>query len=60
MAPDLPLARLRRGLAWDRPAPLLGEHNEYLYREVLRNSEGDFERIKESGMIGTDFALGES
>ena len=43
--------------AWDRPAPLLGEHNDHVYRTVLGYTEAEYNGIKESGMIGSDYRL---
>jgi crotonobetainyl-CoA:carnitine CoA-transferase CaiB-like acyl-CoA transferase len=42
---------------WGVPAPLLGQHNEEVYRGLLGYSREEFERIQASGMVGTDYAL---
>ena len=41
--------------AW-RPPPRLGEHNEYVYRELLGVSVEEYSRLEELGHIGVDFA----
>jgi crotonobetainyl-CoA:carnitine CoA-transferase CaiB-like acyl-CoA transferase len=56
--PTFPWRASAMQLAWNRPAPLLGEHNEYVYREVLGYSDTEYEKVKESGMIGTDYSAG--
>ncbi len=38
-----------------RPAPLLGEHNEYVYRELLGYSEAEYRRFEELGHVGTEY-----
>ena len=38
-----------------RHAPLLGEHNEYVYRELLGFSESEYRRFEELGHIGTEY-----
>ncbi|MEX2080070.1 MAG: CoA transferase [Dehalococcoidia bacterium] len=39
-----------------RKAPArLGEDNDYVYREVLGYTEAEYERFKESGMVGMDY-----
>ena len=35
----------------DRPDPLLGEHNEHFYRELLGLSEAEFEELTREGVI---------
>ena len=35
-----------------RGAPLLGEHDDYVYRELLGMDEAEFERLRENGAIG--------
>jgi crotonobetainyl-CoA:carnitine CoA-transferase CaiB-like acyl-CoA transferase len=36
------------------PAPCLGQHNEYVLRELLGYSEAEITRLKEEGHIGTE------
>jgi crotonobetainyl-CoA:carnitine CoA-transferase CaiB-like acyl-CoA transferase len=36
------------------PAPCLGQHNEYVLRELLGYSEAEITRLKEEGRIGTE------
>ena len=38
-----------------RHAPLLGEHNEYVYRELLGFSDAEYRRFEELGHIGTEY-----
>jgi len=40
-----------RSESW-KAAPLLGEHNRYVYRELLGLSEGEFEALVKKGVIG--------
>ena len=35
-------------------APLLGEHNEYVYKEILGFTDADYKRLEEEGHIGMD------
>ncbi len=42
-------------LRFDRPAPLLGEHNDYVYRELLGRSPAEVERLTEEKQIGMDY-----
>ena len=39
-----------------RHAPLLGQHNEYVYRELLGFSEAEYRRFEELGHIGGEYA----
>lgn len=34
---------------------MLGEHNDYVYREVLKVSDEEYEALKEAGHIGTEY-----
>jgi hypothetical protein len=39
-----------------RQAPVaLGEHNEYVYRELLGVSDAEYERLRAAGHISMDF-----
>ena len=40
------------------PPPGLGEHNEYVYREILGVSAEEYERLIAEGEIGTEYAPG--
>jgi crotonobetainyl-CoA:carnitine CoA-transferase CaiB-like acyl-CoA transferase len=42
---------------WGEAAPLLGQHNEEVYRDLLGYDAEAYARILESGMVGTDYAL---
>lgn len=37
-----------------RPAPCLGEHNEYIYKELLGFTQGEYLRFQEEGHIGSE------
>ena len=39
-----------------KPPVRLGEDNDYIYREVLKLSEEEYDKLKERGHIGTDYA----
>ena len=39
-----------------KPPVRLGEDNDYVYREVLKLSEEEYDRLKALGHIGTDYA----
>lgn len=42
-------------LAWERPAPLLGADNEYVYKEILGYSDAEYDDLNERGLIGTAY-----
>ena len=37
------------------PTPCLGEHNDYVYRELLGKGEEEITQLKKEGHIGTDY-----
>jgi crotonobetainyl-CoA:carnitine CoA-transferase CaiB-like acyl-CoA transferase len=39
-----------------RPPVLLGEDNDYIYRDVLGLSEAEYDHLKALGQIGMDYA----
>jgi crotonobetainyl-CoA:carnitine CoA-transferase CaiB-like acyl-CoA transferase len=41
-----------------RPAPTLGQHNEYVYKELLGYSDAEYERLVKEDHIGEDFLAG--
>jgi crotonobetainyl-CoA:carnitine CoA-transferase CaiB-like acyl-CoA transferase len=43
------------GVGPRRYAPLLGEDNEYVYKQVLGYSDEEYRRLEEQGHIGMDF-----
>jgi crotonobetainyl-CoA:carnitine CoA-transferase CaiB-like acyl-CoA transferase len=45
-------------LRLDSPAPALGEHNEYVYTELLGYSAAEYERLVREGHIGPDYLPG--
>jgi crotonobetainyl-CoA:carnitine CoA-transferase CaiB-like acyl-CoA transferase len=42
-------------LPYRNVAPLLGQDNEYVYRELLGFSDAQYQRFVELGHIGTEF-----
>ena len=38
-----------------RPPPLLGEHNEYVYKELLGVTDQEYRRLEAEGHIGMDY-----
>ena len=42
----------------DSPAPLLGEHNEYVYKELLGYSDEEYQRLTDELHIGSEFLPG--
>ena len=40
------------------PAPCLGEHNPYVYKELLGVSEVEYDRLEAEGHVGLDYAEG--
>ena len=42
-------------LRFDTPPPLLGEHNEYVYRELLGTSAQEYRRLVAEKHIGMDY-----
>ncbi|MCH8192059.1 MAG: CoA transferase [Chloroflexi bacterium] len=45
-------------LRFDLPPPLLGEHNDYVYRELLGRDEDEIRRLTELGHIGDRYVPG--
>ena len=41
-----------------RPAPCLGEHNDYVYRELMGLSVQRYRELEELGQIGDDYLTG--
>jgi crotonobetainyl-CoA:carnitine CoA-transferase CaiB-like acyl-CoA transferase len=39
-----------------RPPVRLGEHNEYIYKELLGISDAEYAELEADGHIGTEFA----
>ena len=37
------------------PSPMLGEHNEMIYRDLLGLTEEEYKRLKDAGHIGMDY-----
>jgi len=49
-----PVARMRETpLSADAPAPLLGEHNHQVFREMLAMSDEEIAELERSGVIGS-------
>jgi crotonobetainyl-CoA:carnitine CoA-transferase CaiB-like acyl-CoA transferase len=40
-------------LAWGRPAPLVGQDNEYVYKELLGYSDDEYQAFLDKGLAGT-------
>jgi crotonobetainyl-CoA:carnitine CoA-transferase CaiB-like acyl-CoA transferase len=40
---------------WSHGSPTLGEHNEYVYKDILGVSDQDFDRYAEQRMLATDY-----
>ena len=38
-----------------QPAPLLGEHNEYVYKQIIGVSDEEYAGLEKEGHIGMDF-----
>ena len=45
----------RTPVEYRRPPPLLGEHNEYFYRELLGVTGEEYRRLEAEGQIGMDY-----
>ena len=37
------------------PAPMLGEHNEYVFKELLGVTEAEYKSLEEKGHVGMDY-----
>ena len=37
-----------------RPTPTLGQHNEYVFRDLLGLSETDLAELEATGIVGTE------
>ncbi|MCL8209107.1 MAG: CoA transferase [Actinomycetia bacterium] len=54
-----PVARWSGGpWRWERPAPLLGEHNAYVYGELLGYDAATLRDWEERGLVGTRYRVG--
>jgi crotonobetainyl-CoA:carnitine CoA-transferase CaiB-like acyl-CoA transferase len=40
---------------WRRGSPVLGQDNEYVYKEILGVTDGDFERYREEKILAEDY-----
>ena len=40
---------------WDHGSPVLGEHNEYVYKQILGVSDEDYERYRAERMLADDY-----
>lgn len=43
-------------LRFDTPPPTLGQHNDYVYRELLGKEAGEIDRLTDEGHIGDGYA----
>jgi crotonobetainyl-CoA:carnitine CoA-transferase CaiB-like acyl-CoA transferase len=51
-----PVARWSRvAWRWERPAPRLGEHNEYVYRTLLGYTAEELADLERRGLVGTRY-----
>ncbi|HEX3925659.1 MAG TPA: CoA transferase [Streptosporangiaceae bacterium] len=41
---------------WGRPAPLVGQDNEYVYQQLLGYTSQEYDQLAEAGLIGTRYA----
>ena len=41
--------------AWNHGSPSLGQHNDYVYREVLGVSDDDLERYRAARILADDY-----
>lgn len=39
-----------------RPAPMLGEHNEYVFKELLGLSNSEYSDLEQKGHVGTEYS----
>lgn len=42
-------------LEWRRGSPILGEDNEYVYKQILGVSDADFDRYREERILADDY-----
>ena len=54
--PGHPYKLSKTPLRFDQPPPLLGEHNGFVYGELLGKADAEIERLTELGHIGTAYA----
>ncbi len=54
LSPGIPWKMSRTPLRIRYPAPNLGEHNEYVYKEVLGYTDEEYARLEAEGHIGTE------
>jgi crotonobetainyl-CoA:carnitine CoA-transferase CaiB-like acyl-CoA transferase len=40
---------------WDSGAPVLGEHNDYVYRDILGIGDGELEALRGDGILAEDY-----
>lgn len=52
--PGLPFHVQGEPVPWKRPAPMLGEHNEYALRELLGRSDAETARLAAAKIIGRE------
>jgi crotonobetainyl-CoA:carnitine CoA-transferase CaiB-like acyl-CoA transferase len=54
--PGAPYRLHGRELVARLPPVTLGEHNEYVYKELLGYTDAEYDRLVASGHVGTDYA----
>ena len=47
----LPIVMSGSSVGFDRPAPMVGQHNQHVYRDLLGYSEADLERLRRERVI---------
>lgn len=52
--PGLPFYVQGKPVTWQRPAPMLGEHNEYALHDLLGRSSAEMERLAAAKIIGRE------
>jgi crotonobetainyl-CoA:carnitine CoA-transferase CaiB-like acyl-CoA transferase len=52
--PGAPAHFSETALVADRPAPLLGEHNREVFRDILRMSDAEIDALEREGIIGRE------
>jgi crotonobetainyl-CoA:carnitine CoA-transferase CaiB-like acyl-CoA transferase len=53
--PGHPFQLLGTPLRFATPAPCLGEHNPYVYKELLGYDDAEYARLEAAGHIGLDY-----
>ena len=54
LTPVSPWKMSKTNLRIRRPAPLMGQHNEYVYKELLGFTDDEYSRLEREGFIGNE------